>query len=55
MCAGSFLLNKHCKKKSHPPEKMEVASTKILGLHRFAPICPGPELCMCAALFSPEI
>jgi hypothetical protein len=42
-------------KKSHPPEKVTLASTKILNLHRLAPHFPGPELCICAASVPSEI
>jgi len=42
---------KYCKNKSYPPEKVEVASTKILGVHRLSPIFPGPELCIRAVFF----
>jgi len=42
-------------KKSHPPEKVTLASTKILGLHRLAPLFQGPELCIYAASVLPEI
>jgi len=46
---------KYCKNKSYPPEKVEVASTKILGVHRLSPIFPGPELCIRAVFFLHEI